>query len=195
MKRLVYLFVCISVILVLTACTSAAEEDPLTNISIDKDGSVSLRIHESFGEEYYDIAELKEMILDEAAGYNTKNPGAISLDEIAVNEGVTDVHMIFNSPEAYAGYTKELFLLGTCEEMMNSGKVQKVILTGVDDSSNTISETDIATMDDDLLITDCSAIIYLPAKAIFISDNCEVLEGGKSVRRTNNDASPIYVVY
>lgn len=197
MKRLVYILLTIVMVIGLSGCSDLAEKNPLTTISIDKDGSVTLRIHESFtADEHCDIAELKEMILDEAANYNSKNPEAISLIKIEEVDGVSDVHMGFKTANDYGTYAKENIYVGKCSEASNEGMINKVILTDVSDSSKTISDSDIKLNEDDsIIITNCPEIIYLPSKVLYMSDNCEVLEEGRAVRNINSDNSNIYVIY
>ncbi len=197
MKRLVYIFVTIIIVLSLCGCGDLAEKNPLTTVTINKNGSITFRIHESFTEEEHcDIAELKEMILDEAANYNVFNLDAISLDKIEVTDGITNVQMNFSTAEDYQNYTKEKLYVGKCSDAYEKGKVSKVILSDTSDSSNTISDSDIKLNEDDnILITECKEIIYLPSKVLYISDNCEVLEDGRAIRNINSDKSVIYVIY
>ena len=54
----------------LTSCNGSQGEKSGSTVSIQKDGTILSHIEESFAQDYYDLEELRQAILVEAAHFN-----------------------------------------------------------------------------------------------------------------------------
>lgn len=194
--RIMFLMSVVS-ILVLTGCTNAAIEDPANNISIAKDKSVTYRIHESFGQDYYDMDELKSMIISEAAEYNTEHEeDSVSLSRLENKDGIVNVEMTFKTAKDFTEFNNINLFVGNGQEAQASGYSVKAILTNVKDATQTISESDLKQIEDDtILISDSIETIYLPKKVQYASDNCIVSADYSGVSLKEGDKGVFIVVY
>lgn len=131
----------------LTACgektgesTAESTEPAATSISLKKDGSISDRIVEDFGESYYDENGLKSMIETSIAEYKAENASAqITLKSCKVSDGIANVLMEYGDYKAYAGYNGEDFFVGTIQGANMEGFDLNVTLNSVSDKNEKTS--------------------------------------------------------
>ena len=195
-KYLSYILTLGVFLLLLTGCGSEASKDPDTNITISKDGSLSSIIIESFGESYYDVNELETEINEEISAYNLKNPDGVKLNKVSLENDVVTVRMEYASSDDYSSFNSEDFYAGSIEDALNKGINISEILTDVNDKTKTISSSDIKDMTKEkILITDFMGTVYLPGKALYISDNVTVFSDGKSVKNNGLSEDAYIVIY
>ena len=181
----------------LTACAFGVRDDGNDNITINRDGTLIYRIRESFSESYYNAEELKNMIISEAAAYNSQNvSGAVLANKIEVLNGKTDIELKFATVDDYSRFDDILMFCGTIEDAIARGESLAVILNDVNDKNLSISEKDIQGMTSEkILITDFGETIYLPAKAYYISDNAILSEDMKTVHLDPAAGGTMYIIY
>lgn len=181
----------------LCGCASN-RDDGKNNLVISDGGEVTMRIREPFGEDYYDINELKDMLQKEVSEYNTQaGESLIEVKKVELSDSkVADVEISFATGKDYGSFNNEDMFIGTGFQADVQGWNLSVILTGVNDSSETIGQSDLKQVSDEtLLISGYSGTIYLPSKAKYISDNVSVLEDKKTIIRNAEDSGVMYVVY
>ncbi|MCR4850044.1 MAG: hypothetical protein K5870_02185 [Lachnospiraceae bacterium] len=184
------------VVLMLTACGQTTVEDTESNLTIRKDKSIVSDIREDFGQNYYDINELNAMIKTETDKYNKSHPNAISFENAVLNENSVKLIMTFGSSDDYSSFNNEKLFVGNSPDAILKGYNLDVILTDVNDATKTIAGVDIRSMTDDtIIIADYPGNIHLPSDALYISDNVTVTDKGRTIRKKDMSAGPIYIIY
>lgn len=168
--------------MMLTACKDGQDGGESTSVTIQKDGTVLSHIEESFEQDYYDIEELQQAILMEAADYNKMaGEGKIDVEKISVDGGVATVRMIYQESADYAAFNKVSFFAGAAGNAPE-GYDLNVVLSGVKDANETIGKSDILAMEDyKLLIMDVQEPVYLNGRAEYVSANVTAADSRKSV--------------
>lgn len=131
----------------LTACgektgesTAESTESAISSISLKKDGSISSKIVEDFGESYYDESGLKSMIETSIAEYKAENASAqVTLKSFKVSDGIANVLIEYGDDKAYAGYNSEDFFVGTIQGANMEGFDLNVTLNSVSDKNEKTS--------------------------------------------------------
>lgn len=169
--------------LLLTSCGKAESGGNVTTVSIQKDGTVSNHIEESFSQSYYDAEELRQAILMEAADFNkAAGSDAIGVEKIEVDEGVVTVRMTYQNSGDYAAFNDVIFFAGAAKDAPADYELN-VVLSGVKDEGQTVGKSDILSMDGYmLLVTDISDPVNLNGKAEYVSDNVTVSDNRKCVQ-------------
>lgn len=179
-----------------TAC-GLGKETQKTAISVAKDGTVSMQIIEPFDKTYYDGDELKQRILTEVADYNRNTlTGDISVEKIEVEDQSAKVIMRYAGCEDFALFNKNVFYVGSIAKAQEAGFDLNIVLSGTEDSLETIGMTDMRNMEDySILITDCADSVTIEGKAAYISDNVSVSKNKKTITRSQDTEEPAYVVF
>lgn len=132
----------------LTACgektqkgdSGSSEEAKVSSISVNKDGSISSRIIEDFGESYYDAGGLKSMIESAISDYKAADAAAkINLKKCKAANGSVTVEMEFGSYEDYSGFNDERFFAGTIQAANQAGFDLNITLQAVNDKADKTS--------------------------------------------------------
>lgn len=196
MKKLKALFIAICTMGLITGCIGAPKALE-NNLKVEKSYEVTQTIYEPFAESYYNIDELKDMILSEAASHNqVYGSGNVSVNKVSLNGENAEVILKYASSDDFDKFNGVKLYVGTIENAVAKEESLKVILTDVTDPTKTISEPDIkALTGDNILITECADTVFLPSKVLFASDNVDVLEGGRSVKKKDGETGLIYVIY
>lgn len=124
----------------------------VSSLSIEKNGSISSTIVESFGESYYKEDGLKSMIESAIEEYASANGDAeIKLKNIKVKDSMVNVLMEYGDYQAYAGFNDENFFAGTVRDANMAGFDLNVTLKSVSDSTE-ISKADLLGMGDSHIV-------------------------------------------
>lgn len=179
----------------LTACESAPEEK--TMLVLSDEGSVSVHIAEAFDKPYYSQEELQQMVLAEAADYNRKvGSGNISVEKVAVEEGMAVVEMTYLTAGDYAASQNLIFFVGTPKEASDAGYDLNTVLSGTKDELETIGMSDMLAMEEyQLLITNQKETIKLNGKAAYVSDNVSCSSNLRTVTFGGGQNELAYVMY
>ncbi len=172
------------------ALTSCGEEygEETSSVSIQKDGTISSHIEESFEQNYYDGEELKQSILQAAADYNrAAGSGQITVEKIDVDEDTVTVKMTFLSSADYADFNGTVFFAGSPGEAQSEGFDLNVVLSHVKDTNETIGKSDILAMEDyQLLILKGPETVLLNGQAEYVSDDVRVFLNGRAEYASDN---------
>lgn len=143
----------------LTACgdkvSEGTNEELVTSISVNKDGSIESKIVEAFGESYYDVSDLRAMIEEAVSDYSKQAPTSeISLKGCDVSDSVVTVEMKFNDYNAYAGFNNENFFAGTIQAAYEAGYDLNMTLNAVSskEGSATVSKQELLSMGDNHIV-------------------------------------------
>ena len=183
--------------MMLAGCSSTKLPEVIetTTISIDDEGGITSYLVEEFNKEYYDVSELTQMAVEDAAAYNEEHQEGevipltvIDVKEITVDGGdkVVLQHK-YNSDEDYAQYNGSEFFFGTVEEAMAEGYDLGALLNSVKDNTPLPQEELTKNPGNThVLITDAKATFYCPHKITHVGDGVVYQENG-SVDTTKVD--------
>lgn len=187
MKKQCRILTVLSVFAVLAAGCGAAklpEKIETTTISIDKEGGITSYLVEEFDKEYYDVSELMQMAVEDAAAYNEEHQDyekiPVAVTDVSAMDGErVVVQHSYSGAEAYAGYNEGEFFYGTVEEALLEGYDLSALLLGVKDQiplgQEKLMEKPEKTY---ILITDAKAAIYCPRKVTHVGDGVIYQEDG-----------------
>lgn len=144
----------------LTACGEKAQEggvseSTISSISVNKDGSISSKIVEDFGESYYDAGGLKSMIESAIADYKAEDSTAqVKLKSCEASGGNVNVLMEFADYKSYSGFNGESFFAGTIQEANFAGFDLNITLQAVSDKADktSISKPELLGMGDSHIV-------------------------------------------
>ncbi len=181
----------------LASCGMSEGGETGTIVSFGKDGTVRSHIEESFGESYYDKEELQQTVSDQAASYNKlAGEERITVERVEVLDDMAQVDMTYTQAADYAFFNKVIFFAGSAGEAHEQGYDLNVVLSGAENSQETVGQSDILAMEGvTLLITDIGDSIALNGKALYISENVTVSSNGKTVCRVQDSGKPAYIIY
>lgn len=181
-------------ILLLTSCGMEEEESA---VIILKDGTIDSRIVESFDKSYYSQEELQQKILMNASAYNRMvGEGAVSVEKVAVEDGVVKVKMTYAGASDYADFNGGVFFVGSVTEAQDAGYDLNKVLVSVEDGLVTVGMSDILAMTDmQILITDMKDPVKLGGKAAYISGNVSVDGKLKTVTFNEESEEMSYVIF
>lgn len=177
MKRFIMVGILAALTLSMSACAKEdvqVEEEVTNSLSILADGSIKSVIIEDFSENYYNVDDLTEMILETIAEYQKEAPdSAIALETCELVEQQVRVVMKYNSAETYSGYNNEALFVGTVQEAYGEGYDLNMTLTGTDKEASKIGRQELLgmggnhimilenTMDEGVLRVNCyDTILY-----------------------------------
>lgn len=180
----------------ITACGFTKQTEQ-TEITISKDGTVSMQIIESFDKPYYDQDELRQKVLTEVASYNRNvENGNISVEKVEVEEQSAKVIMEYATAEDYARFNKSIFFVGSTTQAQEAGYDLNTVLSGTEDTMKTIGMADMLLMSDySILITDCTEPVTINGKAAYVSSNVIVSKNKKTITLTQDTDALGYVVF
>lgn len=198
MKKWLCLVLMTCLLFVMCGCTrlSGKEgEDTVTNIVVQKDGSIIHTIYEDFGESYYTIDGLSEMIDQTIRAYVKENPGAsITLDQCELLDGqVVKVKMTYNDCDAYSGFNANQLFVGTIQQAYERGLNLDLYLSSVaQKDKSTITKQELLNMAENyILITEETMEITVNSDILFASDSAEVLGKKKVMMKQEQGTSAI----
>ncbi|MCR4788337.1 MAG: hypothetical protein K5888_07115 [Lachnospiraceae bacterium] len=182
--------------LLLASCGKAKTEDQENNIIIKKDRSIISNIVEDFGQNYYDIDELNEMIGNEVNKYDQLHPDAVSYENAVLEEGKVKLSITFKTSDDYSSFNNEKLFVGNSAEALLKGYSLDVILSESDDPTKTIAGVDIKAMTDEtIVILDFDGNVHLPSEARYVSDNVTLSDKGKTAKKKEATDGLLYIIY
>ncbi len=189
-KRIVYFLGMLLLIMMIGGC---GEEPTGSYISINKDGTITQKIVESFAEENYDIEELRSKTKNELDTYAAGS----ELTELTEEDGKVTLIMDFDSLASFNAFNQTNLFAGTVKEALEAGdgkyfadvklvdaKKEKEVpiedITGNEELSVVIFEED--------------TIYQVSGNLQYMSDNLELVSK-KSVRLKKDQQGPGYLIY
>lgn len=135
-------FIVMGILMILSACMvgcgseSSKEDELVTSVSIQKDGTLKGIIVEEFDESYYNVAALTEMIQEAISDYDRQNSTAqIVLESCELVENDTKVKVVisYDSAQSYTDFNSETIFVGTVQEAYEAGYDMDLELYAVSD--------------------------------------------------------------
>jgi len=173
MKKKSVLLVSMLLTGVLFGCAGESKVETNT-ISINKKGVVTGTIVEDFSQPYYDQEELKKMIDNEVAAYNSKaGADSVTVETYEVTDGKVTLSMDYASYKDYADMNEKDFFVGTVSQAYDAGYSFESIKSA--DGTTTVSEKEILEMGEEkIVICDEAIDVRVSGKISYISGNAEI---------------------
>ena len=156
-------------------------------ISVTGKGKVTAYIVEDFEKDYYDLAELENLVKDELSKFNESRKGAeaegaaamVSLMQTLVKEVPKAVLVLeFQDIACYREYAGKDLFYGTVAQAQQAGYDLNVELTSVKDGT-TIGKSEIFGMGNShILIVQDKVRIFAPGKAQYVTSGAAVKDDG-----------------
>lgn len=190
MKNKNILGVCICLcIFLLTGCGQAKEPDVIDTpaIAVADNGRIVSYLVGVFDKEYYDVSGLTDMVVKEAAAYNTEHQSGETVPvEVKKVEAMTDgsgkvvVTMEFDHWRTFSDYNSGVLFYGTVAQAQAEGYQLEGKLTDVKKNTPLTGEQMENEAGKHILITDQKVRLYCPRKVTHLSAGA-VLNGDGSV--------------
>lgn len=135
-------FIVIGIFMILSTCMvgcgsdSSKDDELVTSVSIQKDGTLKGVIVEDFDKSYYNVTALTSMIQEAIADYDKQNITAqITLEscELVENDAKVKVIINYDSPQSYMDFNSETIFVGTIQEAYEAGYDMDLELYSVSD--------------------------------------------------------------
>lgn len=137
----------------LSGCSSALDEQNKTTIEVKKDGTIASVIVESFDKDYYQQEELQNMILQEAVNYNKNHASdSIAVEKVEVKKQQAVVVMQYAAAEDYMAYNHKPLFVGTVSGAIAAGYSLEGTLHEAADETKTITGTELSAMGDKQIV-------------------------------------------
>lgn len=161
-------------------------------IYIKEDGSVSYAVCESFGEDYYDKGDLKDMIKEEIdefnAGPSASELDSAKLDSFKVKKDVATAVIHFKTIKDFVNYAKECngegddeIFIGTVAKAVEEGyKISgdfAVVKDGVL-AEDTVKSSEVKKSEDNMILLKEQMIVQIEGASVkYLSENCTIKDG------------------
>ena len=155
-----------------------------TAIEVNKDGSISETIWESFEAGYYNEEELRTMVLSEVAEFNRAYPeSGVLIEQLEYEDGSITMRLKYPSAEIYTAfntdeYNQNTLFCGTVSQAYEAGYSLDISMTDPK-GENTIGKEALLSMGEaKILIADQPVYVILPGKLTYIGEH--VIPNGKA---------------
>ena len=194
MKNRISCWILLAGTIILTGC--ATQKDfTNTTLEIHKDGTLEHYIAENFEKDYYDQAELQEMIESEISDFNlTEGSEKVQLKEVKMKEGMANPILTYQDASSYAGFNDVTFFFGTIAQAYENEVDLNITLQSVKEDAQ-IEKEDVLQMGDSyILITEESMNIDTFHAIDYYSNNV-TLNGKKEATITTQDGELAYIIF
>ncbi len=171
-----------------------------TTISINKEGRLTVYLVDEFAKEYYNLSELTEMAVREAAEYNRQYPeqeqAKISVEKADLLPENTDFVRIqyqYDSSKTYSEFNEGDLFYGTVAQALAEKQDLDTILYQVKDHSIFTKEQIEAETGRKLLITNEKAIFYCNGKITHTSEGVVIQDDGSI--DTRQSEGNVYILF
>ena len=187
MHRKCVMGACVLTGLLLAGCGQAKVPEAVdtTSLAVSDKGTVTSYLVDVFDKDYYVLSELKTMVLEEAAEYNTAHQSGESalvtvekVEPVESGGGKVIVVQSFDSAETFADYNDSVLFYGTVADAVKAGYNLTGKLQSVKDGSELSGDLITENLQSHLLITDYKAKLYCPDKVTHISENAVYCDDG-----------------
>lgn len=180
---------CILFSALLSGCGQAGVPENVQEptLAVSEEGQVTACMVGEFDRSYYDLDELKDMAVAEAAAFGGSlgETAPVRVESVEAAEGSNRVVVtyIFNNTESFEGFTGDRLFYGTVAEALTQGYGDGVTLESVKDGS-------LMTADELAQNSERHLVVYCPAPAeseqhltIYCSEQVEYVSRGAAVNK------------
>ncbi|MDR2043889.1 MAG: hypothetical protein LBQ15_05890 [Clostridium sp.] len=158
-----------------------------STLAVSKDGTVTSYLVADFDKDYYDISELRDMVLEEVREYNeqkaangesAKTVRVESVEKTPDGTNQAVVRHVFDSPQAYRDFTGNELYYGTIARAYEQGYTLDVSMVDVRDAA-VIGKEEIAALGKwYLLIAEEKMELRCPKKIRYVNEGAVLNEDG-----------------
>lgn len=207
-KRIViWTVACLSLCAMFVGCGKNEEVNvPITTntVEVTEDGRLIAYIVEDFDKDYYDINELKSMVDEEIAAYNTENAGLVTqqgsapviVEKVAMAEDGSKkavVALNFQNAALYSDYMGKEAFLGTVSDAAEKGYVLDGMLKSVKNDELLIGEQLKKSQDKTILIIKDSVMVRTYNDVQYLSKNASLTKEGFVNAQTQGELKYIII--
>ena len=183
--------------LILSGCVQARvpETVDITSLVISAKGSVQSYLVEEFDKDYYSVSDLADMVVQEAAEYNTAHqtaeavPVTVEKVEMLANDSSKVVVVQqFDSTAAYEEFNEGTLYFGPASNLPEGSRIDGNLVSVKDGTAITADLLQQELAKKHIVITDAKAVIYCPYPAAYVSSGAVCREDG-SVDATQAEGS------
>lgn len=174
-------------VLFLTGCgqTKVPAEVNATSLAITAKGVVTSYLVDVLDKNYYDVAGLTEMALEEVTDYNTEHQKGetvpVTMEKVETFEGSDKVVVThrYDSADTYADFNESFLYYGTVSDAVGYAcDTLDPNLVSVKDGTRITEEQLQNVQNRHVLITDARAVIYCPYGVDYMSNGAVYREDG-----------------
>lgn len=154
------------------------EDYDTSTVEFRANGSIRVTSVESFEEDYYDAAELKNEIKTAVSDYNDSNgTGSVKQSDFSVENETAKVVLTYQSAEDYRSFNGMDLFMGTVQEAQDEGYDFESILSAVsqEDSSRILNQDTLEELagNDAIILTE-QANVVVSREILYVTPNLEV---------------------
>lgn len=188
--------ICMSVLLLSISGCGSSFEPSISSLYVQKDGTLTYAVVESFEKDYYSLNEFQSMIEREVDTCNSMySEPAITINQVEVKDGTLYLLLEFVNAEAYSNYNEEYCFVGTIEEALEEGRSFDMVFKDTKYEEYTTAEvTD--KKENHVLIVQSEGVVELEAAVKYASNNVEILsERMVEVMPMADEEEYAYIIY
>ena len=173
--------------LLLSGCGQARvpENVDITSLVISAKGSVQSYLVEEFDKDYYSVSDLADMVVQEAADYNTGHqttevtPVTVEKVEVLANDSSKVVVVQqFDSAATYEDFNEGVLYFGHASNLPEERSIDGNLVSAKDGTAITADLLQKELEKKHIVITDAKAVIYCPYPVAYVSDGAVCREDG-----------------
>ena len=206
-KIVVWTVACLSLCAMLVGCGNNKDVNvPITTntVEVTEEGRLIAYIVEDFDKDYYDVNELKSMVDEEIAAFNTAKANLVTeagltpviVEKVAMAEDGSKkvvVALNFQNASLYADYMGKEAFLGTVSEAMEKGYVLDGMLSSVKNGDSLVGEQLKKSQDKTILIIKDAVMVRPYNDVQYLSKNASITEEGFVNAQTKDELKYIII--
>jgi len=196
MKKRIVFIIGVFGSMLLYGCGSSNTDLSETTVIVEKNGKVTDAIVESFDKDYYDAAELEDMVNKELASYQklTGSKDSAVLSDFKVEDKVANVGLEFATAVDYASFNDVAFFFGTISEAYAAGYDLDVILKSTSEEETIGKDALMEEMGSYHMIVSGEPIrIKTYGKILYTTANVDLIDD-KEVRISSESEGLAYII-
>lgn len=198
MKKLSQLIIILVAAVMMVGCAGTSVAEQGNSVQIEKDGTITGSLVDVLDQSYYDVEELKSMIVDEIAeANNAQGSTVVELSDYKCDDaGNVKVKIKYVNTDAYIAFNGKTFFSGDAVTAKDTYGLNGNFLN-VQDGKLTTDEA-VVSEDAKVVVLSENLNVYVPGKIVAITDNVEITgKKSASVKLADEDGEEelAYIVY
>lgn len=198
LKRRIFCFLGILMAALFLCGCGCGKEPEESYLSINKDGSITQKIVESFAEENYDLEELRTMAEEKIEAYYLASGGKnIELTQLKESDNKITVVLEYELLESYNDFNQATLFTGDIKDALkeeDSSYFYNVKFLDTKDNKEVSIGTVIANESSSVVIFEEDVLYQVNGKLKYVSENVEVVSK-KTARLKEGQEGPGYLIY
>ncbi len=186
----------LAAVLLLTGCGGSSFEPSASSLYIQKDGSITEAIVESFAQDYYSFDEFEPMVKEEVETYNQGfAEEQVSIQSVELKNSAIYLLLDYPDAEAYSTYNEIYCFQGTIEEALAEGLTFDMLFRDADyEDYDTVEVT--AKSSNQVLVLRDECLVQTEGAIKYVSNNVEILDSHMAeVMPIDDENEYAYIIY